>query len=592
MARRLFMALAIILALILSGCGWINPAPGTAETQENGPEPENEHVADPVRRVSQVGGFSVRYDPGSSLNPLTGTNHDNILVTFLMYESLFVLGENFEAEPNLAVPAERYTEDNITYTIAIRPGIAMSDGSTLTADDVAYTLRQAMQRGRFVNRLRVIDNVFSDGELTVTITLRYPSARLTSLLDVPIIKSGSSGSRVPPGTGPFIYTGDMRLVSFAGHRDYENLPFNEVYLIECDDDDVTGLFSDGVLSLIWDDPAGTFDMRVNRPHDLRFYDTTTMQFLGFNTRNPALQNAEIRRAVGLAVDREYITETIMPGRALMAPIALSPAYRLYDSMWEELEAWEREVLREHRRMHLLQEISMWRGLSERDPAAQIRDQMLESLTNALYELDEYGAALFEDPLVEMSVRLAQAGVADPGHVSYQYFFDIYSADYVRITIDFIVNEENRHRVRAAHNIADTLRRNGFDITVRELPWEAFMHALQTGDFDMYYGGVTLGADFDFSPLLLPDGRLNFGNTGSAVFREYIDAFLTAQTDEEERQAAQRLCNVIRRNAPFIPILYQRHAVYTPQGAVSGTMPSQSNIFRGLTDWVVDLAMLT
>ena len=527
------MAIVLIPALFLQGC-FLLPEPSPVTQPPDVSETPDAEPAGNSVRVTPVreGRFTLRYDPGSTLNPITGTNRDNLLIAELMYERLFELNGNLEPEPVLC---ENYvTEDNITYVLNLKPGIAMSDGSTLTAGDVAYSIRLAAERAKFSNRLRIIESVASDGDLAVTVTLRSPNSRFIRLLDVPIIKNGSIDSRIPPGSGPYVYVGDdaRRLDRLLGYRDFDILPVSSVYLRECGDNEVTELFSQGELSLVWTDPAGAAETRINRIHETRYYDTTTLQFLGFNTRTEAMKNPDVRRVIGSAINRGHIAETIMPGQAIAAPLALSPVLDLYDSSWE-------------------------RG--------------------AVYTLRD------------IAELLNRAGIEDADDDS---FLDYpVGSGYERITIDFIVNEENEHKVQAANSIAEALGLIGLDVTVRELPWDSFLEALDTGDFDMYYGEAAINADFDLSPLLLPDGGLVYGGTGGEQFREFIDAFLSAQTDDDRRTAARLLCDQITREAPFIPVLYKRYAVHTAMGAVSGLAPSQSSIFHAITDWKIHLEAL-
>jgi len=584
------------ILLSLPGCWWMdqeseNLADDYAEVSGDA------STAAPIRRPSPRGRFTLRYAPGSTLNPITAMNRDNIIVSSLIYESLFVINEHFMAEPVLV--ESYYTEDFITYVINIMPGIAMHNGTYLTADDVAYSLRQARLSGRFVNRLRAVESITSNGELTVTIVLNMQNSRFTNLLDVPIIKSGTSGSRIPPGSGPYIYVGagDMLLQRFDGHRDYSRMPFNLVHLLECDYNEINTLFSDGALSLIWDDPAGLVEINLNRAHEARFYDTTTLQFLGFNTRNAALSVPSVRRAIGFAVDREHIVNTIMPEHAAVsAPVALSPAYRLYNSDWENaLSEGEMAAL-----------LTVLYNL-DRDPVALVFDESGERFEEifAPHASIEALEAALREPLVRATALLAQAGLADRNYNSFLDVPDGYGG-FVEFTIDFIVNEENVFKVESARAITETLRQIGFNITLRELPWEAFLSALGNGDFDMYYGEVTLGADFDFSSLLLPGGRHNHGGTGREEYRAYMELFLRAGTDREEALAASALVDRINRSAPFVPILYKRNVIYTPRGAITAreaserveengstpeVSPSQSTVFRNLADWVVDFTKL-
>ena len=527
--------------LLLQGC-WLPPhltppanvPPAQPELFEP-PEPEE---PEPEEQPTQ-GQFTLRYEPQFTMNPIRALNRDNIMLTSLLYESLFILSEDLVAIPLLCASWE--TEDNITFTFEILPDIAMHDGSILTADDVAYSIRQARnhQRSRHRSKLRSVSEIHSDGELTVTITLENPNVRFNRLLDIPIIQNGSIDSRMPPGTGPyFLPTEDaMRLIRFSSYRYFSDLPLTTIHLIEARDSDLTDFFDNGDLSLLWDDPTGAFDIRINRFHDTYFFNTTTIQYLGFNTNSFVLSNNDVRRAIGCAIERQFIVENIMNvprlGQTVASPTAISPIFDMYDSDWE------------------------------------IRG----------------------DLLVEMGLLIERAGLLDSDHIGFLSAPDGYGG-FRRFTLDFIVNIENSHKRDAAQRIAESLRQYGFNVNVRELQWSEFMSALQEGRFDMYYGETQLGADFDLSPLLLPgEGNLNFGNTGNYAFRQLIQDFLAAETQEEVSFAGEQLNLAILQHAPFIPILYKRHAIYSHVGAVVDASPSQSGVFHNFHEWSIDLFML-
>jgi peptide/nickel transport system substrate-binding protein len=496
---------------------------------------EDAPVATPVPIPGQ---FTLRYEPNLTMNPITALNRDNILLASLLYESLFILDVNLNAVPLLCV--SWHTEDNVEFTFEIMPNVVMHDESILTADDVAYSIRQAMRRGRHINKLRTISDVAVEDELTVSITLNSPNARFIRLLDIPIIKSGTIDERVPPGTGPYVFPGPdtMWLNRFPRYRHYMDLPLTMIRLLECNDSDITSLFDEGRLSLLWDDPAGAFDIRINRPHEPRYYNTTALQYLGFNADSLVLRNSDVRRAIGCSIERQYIVENIMnvprTGQTVAAPIAISPIFNMYDPRWEQR---------------------------------------------------------FMDPLDEMGALLERAGLRDANEDGFLEIPDGFGG-YREFTIDFIVNIENSHKLAAAHRIAENLRQFGLDINVRELQWGNFMAALEDGAFDMYYGETLLGADFDFSPLLLPgEDNLNFGRTANTAFKPLIDSFLAARTAEEVSYAGALLFGEITASAPFVPILYKRYAIHSSMGSISGATPGQSGVFHNFHDWSVDLYML-
>ena len=529
----------LIMLLMIHGCGIsVGMQDDNPHTEiDDVPIPSSMRIAVPEdkkpspRRIE----FTLRYDPENSLNPITSLSSGNILLSSLLYEPLFTLGDGFMAKPVLCESWSIDETDALTHTYIIRPDIAMNDGSVLTADDVVYTLKQAMQKGRYVNRFDNVSGIASDGELTITVVLKSPNNRFNRLLDIPIIQAGSIDSSIPPGTGPYVLAGYVtkRLDRFTKHRYFSELPISTIRLLECGDNEVTEFFSDGAISLLWDDPSGAAALSLNNLFESRYFDTTTLQFLGFNARKAAMRDPDVRRAIGCAVNRELITSDIMPGQSLAAPLAISPAYANYSSDWESSDV---------------------------------------------------------DPLVEMSALFARAGLVDTDGDPYLEYPD-YSGGYKLLNIDFIVNTENAHKVEAAYKIAETLRLSGIDIVVRELPWEKFMSALETGDFDMYYGEVAIGADFDFSSLILPGGTLDYGSTGSQEYTQYIEYFLEAKTLTGEIEAAKLLCSEIKYNAPFIPILYKRYAVYTPIGMLLSASPTQSGVFTNIADWEVELTRM-
>jgi len=536
--QRLLIVLILLPAIILQGCLFdllpysppVMPAPIELEVP---PEVEAPPPDEPPRR----GVFTLRYvQEPYTMNPIIALNRDNILLTSLLYESLFILNESLEAVPLLCSRWE--TEDNVTFVFEIHPNIQMHDGSTLTAEDVVYSIRQARNRGRHLNKLRGIEsvNVTPEEDLSITIVLDSPNARFTRLLDIPIIKNNSIEERIPPGTGPYMFPAPnaMRLNRFTNYRHFDELPLSSINLLECYDSDLTELFDGGTLSLLWDDPTGAFDIRLNRRHEPRFYNTTSLQYLGFNANSPILRDPDVRRAIGCAIDHQYIVDNIMnvprPGQAVASPVAISPMFDMYDPVWE------------HR---------------------------------------------FMDPLDEMGALLERARIADYDQDSFLELMDGYGTIH-KFTLDFIVNIENSHKLAAANWIAETLERFGFDINVRALQWGNFMTALENGDFDMFYGETLLGADFDLTPLLLPgEENLNFGRTANTTYRPLIQSFLAAETQEEMSYAGGQLTLAITQNAPFIPILYKRHAIYTPMGVITRASPSQSGVFNNFHEWTID-----
>lgn len=80
--------------------------------------------------------------------------------------------------------------------------------------------------------------------------------------------------------------------------------------------------------------------------------------------------------------------------------------------------------------------------------------------------------------------------------------------------------------------------------------------MESGNFDLYLGEVTLTADFNLSPLLGRAGTLNYGGYSSAE-TDALAELLRAAAEDERPQAASAFLNQFRRT-----LLWLRFALKT------------------------------
>jgi peptide/nickel transport system substrate-binding protein len=508
------------------------------------PSPSDSAEPQPSATVASAGAidhmFTIRYDADHTFNPITGTDPNNMALAPLMYESLFVLSDTLTAEPVLCDDCK--TTDGLTYTIKLKPDVAMSDGATLSSADVKYTLTTAMQGGRFSGRLSIVGSVSAVDALTLKITLKSPNYMLPLLLDIPIIRANSGDQNHPAGTGPYVFSASEtpRLVASASYRDKAHIPTPVIYLKSCTDSELSVAFSSQSVDMFWDDPSDAIDINILSDHEIRYYDTTILEFVGFNTKKAILSNPELRRAIGLTVDREKIIDDVYSNHGVAAPVVLSPKFSLYDKEWEPKVP---------------------------DPLGE-----LSSIFNGIGPAGSGGKPM---------------GMVDDDSNGYLEMPDA-NGIYQPFSLKLIVNKDNKYKVKAAQEIAGELRDVGIDVNLQALPWDSFMAALQSGDFDLYYGDVSLPADYDLTQLLSPGGSLDFGKAGSEAIVSRIDAFLGAADDEKRIDAARKLCDLIYTDAPIVPVLYRQFAVHTNRNIVAGLNPTQSSLFYGLMKWKINL----
>lgn len=152
-------------------------------------------------------------------------------------------------------------------------------------------------------------------------------------------------------------------------------------------------------------------------------------------------------------------------------------------------------------------------------------------------------------------------------------------------LTLLVNEENGFKISAAEYLAESFTAAGIPVETRALPWAEYTAALETGDFDLYYGEVRLTADWDLSTLLSTGGSLNY--TGWSD--ERTDSLLSAYAAAADRAAAmEALCTHLQQQAPILPICFKSVSVLTQAGVLEGLTPTAAEPFYNLAVCTVHL----
>jgi peptide/nickel transport system substrate-binding protein len=153
-----------------------------------------------------------------TLNPLTGTLAAEYRVWALNYDILVGFDQKSMAPDELHSLAARWkpSKDGLTWTYTLRPNLKWSDGTPLTAHDVAFTMDFLKRRVRS-SALEAVKSWRAKDDTTVVAHLRHRSVEMTSLwiyiLPQHVWKAADNkhwASFVPPlplvGSGPYTVT--------------------------------------------------------------------------------------------------------------------------------------------------------------------------------------------------------------------------------------------------------------------------------------------------------------------------------------------------------------------------------------------------
>ena len=201
MKRVTALLLSFIIVLgLCSGCGqgdtpYVPTGDGlTWDEDYTGPT-----VTPETDEEEQV--LTLTYYPDRSMNPLNCTDFTNRALFSLLYQSLFTVDRNYNIEPQLC-SSYKVSQDMKTYTFYTESA-TFTDGSTLTAQDVAATLQAAKESAIYSGRFSHVTGIAlsEDGGVTVTLDTAYENLPL--LLDIPILKQDQLEQDQPLGTGPY-----------------------------------------------------------------------------------------------------------------------------------------------------------------------------------------------------------------------------------------------------------------------------------------------------------------------------------------------------------------------------------------------------
>lgn len=386
---RRISALTIALSLLLSltACG------GQGDSSQGSASDAAPAASDQSSGgASAAQSFSLGYYKGEGLHPYTCSNTTNQNLMGLIYEPLFAIDQTFAAEPCLAKSCtiqvtsasgseeEKDTEGDAsetgtegdetdqkdaskeekkkeqprskiagktTCTIQLRDDVTFSDGTSLSAEDVVYSLEQAKGKGSiYRERLSDVTSITASGSTTVVIEINAADAAFDSLLDIPII-SRSGGSN-PIGTGPYVLnTKKGKAVSMTRNTNWwqeGTLPADTITLYAADDSDMMIFgFGSGSISMVNTDLTGTNALSYTGDYNVVDYPTTSMLYVGCNTHSGPCQNQSFRQALYYVFDRDTLATKMLSGHAEPTVLPVSPKSKLYDEKLAETYAWSEET---------------------------------------------------------------------------------------------------------------------------------------------------------------------------------------------------------------------------------------------------------
>lgn len=315
---NVLLSCILIASLLFAGCG---------SPDQSGAEAGSSDGAESAG--SETGGILV-YARASDATNLDSHYQTDIpssqFVNGKIVEGLLTFDKDLNIQPVLA---ESYKQiDDVTWEFKLRQGVKFHDGSGFNADAVKINLdrilnpdNQCPSRAEF----SIIKEVKAVDEYTVQIILNQPSAPFEFLLagykacmlsPEAIAAAGKEASKIPVGTGPFVYEEwlpgqEFRMTANPDYWGKKPAIGGITFKIIPEDATRLAMLETGEADIC--EPLAVSNMervQANSSLTLVRAPAASLEYVGFNVSKAPFDNQLVREAVSHAIDRQAIINGI------------------------------------------------------------------------------------------------------------------------------------------------------------------------------------------------------------------------------------------------------------------------------------------
>lgn len=342
--RLIALSMAAAMLFTMAACG------GEGKNNDDGVQPSQ--AAGAAQHADNI--VCALIAEPDKLDPQGTTNHRSRQVDVNLYESLLRETADGGLEGHLAESWE-VSDDLLTYTFKLRPGVKFHNGETLKASDVVFTFTRGMESAFVKQFYPNVASVTAVDDSTVEIKLSSPVSFFEKLMSLPqtaivcekaVTEGGEEYGRNPVGTGPYQFVewingSSIKLTAFA---DYWGTPAN---IKDCEyrivTDATTGIISleKGEIDFFYELTAAEKQTCDDNPALVYEYGpSTSYEHVVLNNENEKLKDVNLRKALSYAVDKESILLIAANGSGVIADSQVSPEMDLYCA---DVKGYERDL---------------------------------------------------------------------------------------------------------------------------------------------------------------------------------------------------------------------------------------------------------
>ena len=356
--KKRILPLLLTAAMVagLAGCG-SSAAKETTAASDN-----NQTTAESTEAGSTTGEKILKVQVGpdpETVDPALNSAVDGGNMILHAFEGLLTLDENGQLKEGQAESWET-SEDGLTWTFHLRDGLKWSDGTDLTAEDFVYSWQRvcdpnvaAPYAETVLGMVKGYDeavagditklDVQAPDEKTVVVNLANPCsyfgelAAFATLNPVQQATVEANGDAWATSADTYISNGPFMMtewvpgshITFSKNPNYWNaeaikLDKLEFELIE-DSNAAYSAYTSGEVDMIKDVPTEEIPS-LQGNDDFHVEPIIGTYYVSLNLQKEYFQDARVRKALSLAIDRNYVANTLMQGTYSPASAIVGPGW--------------------------------------------------------------------------------------------------------------------------------------------------------------------------------------------------------------------------------------------------------------------------
>jgi len=442
------------------------------------------------------------------------------------------------------------SEDGLTWTFHLRPGLKWSDGSPLTAEDFVYSWKRVADPNTAAPYAQTVLNmvkgfeeaaagepdklaVTAPDDSTLTVELAHPCAYFDKLaafatlspVNRATIEANGDAWATKPETyicnGPFYIKEwvPSSFILFAKNPYYwdaSSIKLDTMKMLLIEDPTASyAAYQSGEAMMIKDVPVEEIPALKGNP-EFHIEPLQGTYYICLNDAKPEFSDPKVRRALSLALDRTYVAETLTNGVFSAATSLIGPG------------------------------ISDWDG-----------SPFMQNANGGKPYIDNSNAAA---NLTEAKQLLAEAGY--PNGEGFP-------------AVEYSINDASYHKVIAEY-VQQAWKELGITVNVNVVEWAAFLPQRRAGDYQISRNGWVF--DYDDPSNFMECFQTGFGNNDAKYSNPSYDSLMVkaaAEPDPKTRAGyLHQAEDVFMADMGTIPLAYYNE-FYLQNTAITGSWHSPS-----------------